>query len=116
MVQLQILNKVLADNDYSIIEKNALDESYFDAYPCEYTFIKDHYDKYRNVPDAVTFLDKFPNFDVIEVNESTKYLVDKIREEHLYQVSEPILQKAAELYSTDSTQAVEYLIGQVFKK
>lgn len=115
MVQLQILNKVLSDKDYSIIEKNALDESYFDAYPCEYTFIKDHYDKYKNVPDTATFLDKFPEFDLIEVNESTKYLVDKIREEHLYQVSAPILQKAAELYGTGSTQAVEYLIGQMEK-
>lgn len=115
MVQLQILNKVLADKDYSIIEKNALDESYFDAYPGEYTFIKDHYDKYKNVPDTATFLDKFPEFDLIEVNESTKYLVDKIREEHLYQISAPILQKAAELYGTGSTQAVEYLIGHIEK-
>ena len=111
MVQLQILNKVLADNDFSIIEKNGLDESYFDGYPAEYKFIKDHYERYKKVPDTATFLDKFPEFDLIEVNESQKYLVEKIQDEHLYQIAAPILQNAAELFGKDSKSAVEYLLN-----
>lgn len=113
MVQIQILSKVLKSKDFSLIEKNFLDESYFTGYENEFKYIKDHYDTYKNVPDIDTFKNKFPDFDVVTVSESNKYLIDKIREEHLYNESVPILQKATELYKKDSTEAVEYLLTQL---
>ena len=37
---------------------------------------------YGQTPDQVTFLNNFPNFDIIEVNESTDYLVSELYREH----------------------------------
>ena len=113
MVQIQILSKILETKDYSIIEDNLLDVSYFTGYEAEYEYIRDHYEKYKNVPDELTFLEKFEDFDLVEVSESDKYLVDKIREEKLYNESVPILEKAAELYKEDANKAVEFIASNL---
>lgn len=113
MVQIQILNKVLHDKDYSIIDENLLDSSYFNGYESEFNYIKDHYERYKTVPDTLTFLEKFPEFELIDVTESKQYLIDKIREEHLYEQSAPLLQQAADLYKEDSNKAVTFLLSKL---
>lgn len=113
MVTLQILNKVLSSADYSIIEDNMLTKDYFVGYEKEYDFIQSHRDKYGNVPDKATFINEFPNFDIIEVNESDKYLVNTVREEYLYTKSVPIVQKYAELLNTDSNARAEYMLTEM---
>jgi replicative DNA helicase len=110
MVALQILNKVVQTHDYSIIEDNQLTEDYFLEYEDEYTFLKDHMKQYGNVPDKATFLAKFPDFDFIDVTESDRYLIQTIREEHLYYKSVPIVQQIAKLLKTDANAAAEYMI------
>ena len=112
MVQLQILNYILQKADDSILTENELTPDYFLGYEAELKYIQEHKEKYGNVPDKETFIEKFPNFDIIEVNESPKYLVDTIREEHLYTVSVPVVQKFAELLKTDANAAAEYLKSQ----
>lgn len=112
MVQLQLLNYVLQKQDDSILTENEITKEYFLGYEAEYEFIQAHKEKYGNVPDKETFLEKFPSFDILEVNESSKYLVDTIREEHLYTVSVPVVQKFAELLKTDANAAAEYLKSQ----
>ena len=81
LVQLQILNKILQSKDISIIKKNNLTSEYFNEYTDEFVFIVTHFDLYGNVPDKETFIDKFNDFDFIEVTESDKALVDTICEE-----------------------------------
>lgn len=78
MVQLQALNKILKDKDISLITSNNLDVSFFSDYKSEYTFIKTHYDKYGVVPDTTTFLSNFPNFQIVNVDESIDYIVDEL--------------------------------------
>lgn len=111
MVQVQILSKILNTKDFSIVEKNLLGVEYFTGYEEEFKYIQDHYNKYGKVPDSITFLEKFPDFDVIDVKESNTYLVDKIKEEYLYNKSVPVLQKASELYKEDANKAVEYILN-----
>lgn len=111
MVQLQIISKILNTHDYSIIEDNLLTEDYFVGYQDEFNFIKNHYEQYNNVPDAVTFLSKFPDVELTDVQESDRYLVDEIREETLYYRSVPVVQKIAELLKTDANAAAEYMIS-----
>lgn len=113
VVQIQIINKIISTKDYHIIEDNLLTDDYFDGFKDEYNFIKNHVDTYGNVPDKVTFLAKFPNFEITEVTESDKYLVDTIREEKLYSNLVPVIQKSAELSNTDSNEAVKYLLESV---
>ena len=78
MIQLQFINYLLASGDSSLVTLNNLNKDFFSDYPEEYKYITEHLHQYGNVPDTITFLDKFPDFDIIEVNESADYLVDKL--------------------------------------
>lgn len=110
MVALQILCKCLAEGNISIIENNELTEDYFVGYENERNFIVDHFKQYGNTPDEATFLAKFPDLNLVEVKESDQYLVNTIREEHLYYKSVPVVQKIAELLKDDANAAVEYML------
>ena len=113
MVSLQILNRVISTKDISIIIDNNLTIDYFLEYEDEYSFIKEHFDNYKNVPDTETFINRFPDFELLEVNESDRYLVDAIREEYLYSKSVPVIKKAAELLKSDSNEASRYLQSEL---
>lgn len=111
MVELQIISQVLQTGDISIIQSNQLTKEYFNEYPEEYEFIIKHYEQYGNVPDKLSFLSNFQEFEVVEVNETEQYLVDKIREEYLYRQTVPVIQQSAKLLSSNSNEAVEYMLN-----
>lgn len=113
MVQLQILNHVLDTKDMKLLVENNLTEEYFIEYPDEYAFIKNHFDTYNKVPDIETFMSNFQDFELIEVNESDRYLVDTIREEYLYSKSVPVIKHAAELLKGDANEASRYLQSEL---
>ena len=113
MIQLQILNKILSTQDYSFIEENLLTDEFFTGYETEFNFIKDHYDKYGNIPDKATFLEQFQDFEFLDVTESDRYLIDKLREENLYTRSVPVVQKIAELLKSDANAAAEYMMSEM---
>ena len=113
MITLQILNKVIQTGDIQLITKNALTEEYFVGYEPEFNFIMNHFNKYGKVPDKATFLDKFNDFNLVEVAETDKYLLDTLYEEHLYYKSVEVVQKVAELLKHNSNDAVEYLHSQL---
>lgn len=113
MIQLQVLNRVLTDKSLSIINNNNLTPDYFNQYPEEYDFITTHYREYGNVPDDETMLAKFPDFELLNVGESEKYLIEAIQEEYLYNKCVPILNKSAELLQANSQEAVEYLLPRI---
>lgn len=112
MVTAQILSKVINTGDDSILTDNMLTVDYFLGYEDEYTFIDEHKEKYGNIPDKETFLAKFPNFEILDVNESDRYLVDTIREEYNYAQSVPVAQTFAKLLQSDANEAIEYLQNQ----
>lgn len=112
MVQLQVISRIIETKDYSFIEDNLLDESYFTGYEEEFNFIKKHYEQYGNVPDKATFLSHFPDDELVKVDETDQYLLDTIREEQLYSRSVPIVQKVAELLKTDANAAAQYMLQE----
>lgn len=113
MVELQILSRVLKDKNLSLLTLNNITDDYFVTYQSEYEFIKDHVQKYGNVPDKETLLAKFPDFTIVEVAETDKYLIDTFNEEHLYAKAVPVVNKIAELMQTDANAAIEYLGSQL---
>lgn len=113
MIQLQLLNKVLTDKSLCILNNNNIDRNYFNQYLEEYEFITNHYREYGNVPDDETILAKFPDFELLNVNENEKYLIETIQEEYLYNQCVPILNKSAELLQGNSQEAVEYLLPRI---
>ena len=113
MVELQVISKVLQDKNLSFLTLNNITDDYFITYTTEYEYIRDHVQKYGNVPDKETFLAKFPDFMIVNVAETDRYLVDTFNEEHLYAKAVPVVNKIAELMQTDATAAVEYLESQL---
>lgn len=115
MIQLQVLNKVLQDKSLALLQNNGITDEYFADYFPEYEFIVNHASEYGNVPDDETVLEHFPGFELLNVLESDSYLIDKIREEHLYNAMVPILNQAAEDMQQDSSIAVANILPKLEK-
>ena len=101
IVQLQLLNKILDSSDSTLISLNNLTEEFFSDYPQEFQFIKEHIDKYGNCPDKETFLSKFPDFDVIQVNETTDYLIDELFDDRNKRNLAKVFNKVRDLLNKD---------------
>ena len=101
MVQLQVLNKILATNDASILLLNNLNEDFFSDYREEYKWLKSHLDNYGNCPDIHTFVNKFPEFDVIQVNETTRYLVDELYQDYNKRKLASVFNRVRDLINMD---------------
>ena len=78
LTQLQIINLILSTQDYSLIIDNNINGDYFTTLKKEFNFINDHYQKYHQVPDTATFLNNFPDFELISVTESKDYLLKEL--------------------------------------
>lgn len=113
MIQEQVLSYVLNTKSISILQDNNLTKEYFLEYEDEYEFINNHFNNYKQIPDAETFISNFPEFDLLEVTETERYLVDTLREEHLYSKSVPVIKKAAELLKQDANEASKYLQSEL---
>ena len=81
LTQLQVLNIILSTGNLSIILDNGLTADYFPNFRNEFNFIYLHYKNYNQVPDLATFLKSFPDFEVLQVNESIDYLLDELYRE-----------------------------------
>lgn len=82
MIQCQCINKILADKDASFLTLNNLTEDFFSDYQKEFRYIRDHIQQYGNVPDTESFLAEFPQFDILTVNESSRYLLDELYKDY----------------------------------
>ena len=113
MIELQVLNKILEDKSDSILTLNDITDEFFHQYKEEFDYIQNHKKEYGNIPDKETFLSTFPEFDIIQVSENTEYLIHELREQHLYSISVPVIQRLADLLQTNSYEAVEYLKSNI---
>ena len=80
--QFQVINKILQNKDFSLVTLNNLTEEHFYGYRNEFIFIKSHYDRFRCIPDRLTFADTFPDFDIVDVNEPDTYLIEQLFKEY----------------------------------
>lgn len=80
--QFQVLNKILQNQDYSLITLNNLTADHFFSYPNEFKFIQNHYELYGKVPDRLTFVNTFENFDIVDVTEPDSYLIEQLLRDH----------------------------------
>lgn len=76
--QFQVLNKILQNKDMSLVLLNNLTSDHFFNYPSEFNYIKNHYETYRTVPDRLTFVDTFNEFDIVDVAEPDTYLIEQL--------------------------------------
>lgn len=113
MVVLQLLNKILKTSNFDIVLNHNLTKEMFSDYESEFEFIYNHFNKYGKVPDKETFLNEFPEFNILEVAETDKFLIEKLNEEYLYKLTVPVIQQTAELMKSNSQEAVDYLLQEI---
>lgn len=101
LAQLQVLNKILDTKDPTIISFNNLTEEFFSDYVNEFLFIDNHIKTYGNCPDKETFLSKFPDFDVIVVNESNDYLIDALFDDRNKRILAKVFNQVRDLLNQD---------------
>lgn len=112
MIQLQVINYLLDTKNASIIFDNNLDEKFFSDYVEEYKYIKRHLDLYGVIPDKETFVSKFEDFDIIKVNETTKYLIDELYKDYNQRFLAFNFNKIRELLLDDKTEeAMKFYIN-----
>nr|DAE82987.1 MAG TPA: Helicase REPLICATION [Caudoviricetes sp.] len=111
--EYQLINKLLSDKDYSIVEDNQITEEYLPRVKNEFNFIKDFYEKYNSIPDKEKFLEKFPNFEFFIVTQTPKSIIDDLREQALFYRAVNVINTASRLYEKDSNEASRYLLSQI---
>lgn len=82
---------------------NNLNEDFFSDYREEYKWIVDHINTYGNCPDISSFVNKFPDFDVIEVKETDRYLLDELYADYNKRQLAKVFNKVRDLLNQDKT-------------
>lgn len=101
MIQLQFLNKLISTRDTSLLLMNNLTDEFFSDYREEYKWIKEHINKYGNCPDIHSFVNKFPDFDVVDVSETTSYLIDELYQDYNKRKLAGVFNRVRELINQD---------------
>lgn len=76
--QFQIINKILQTKDFSLVTLNNLTEDHFFNYKSEFKYLCEHYERYKAVPDRLSFIDTFTDFDIVDVAEPDSYLIEQL--------------------------------------
>ena len=118
-IELQVISKIIASpNDEALLDELcSYDESYYavDEFKKQITFIIDHREKYGTVPDIFTFQAEFPRVTLVQVNETTEYLVKELKRNKKRILFMETFNKLKDLGSGDVEDAWEYL-GQQYDK
>jgi len=114
LTQLQVLNFILKSGDSTLITIKGLTSDYFPQLRQEFNFIYNHFKQYNQIPDLATFLNNFPEFEVIEVNESVDYLLSELTREKKENLSVKSINEAIKLLKSGKTdEGIQYLTNSL---
>ena len=76
----RLVSKVVKDRDIVPVLEQGIKDDWFvdDDLRRVWKFVRDHYVNYREVPTAVAVVDNFPNFKVLDVEDTIDYLIDNM--------------------------------------
>lgn len=118
-IELQVISKIIASpNDEALLDELcSFDESYYAIkdFKEQITFILNHREKYGTIPDKFTFQAEFPNVILVQVDETTEYLVKELKRNKKRILFMETFNKLKDLGSGDVEDAWEYL-GQQYDK
>lgn len=99
--EARLLSRAIRDRDIKPLLERGIDESWFagDDHRAVFAFVRDHWQKYGEVPTAVTVKDNWPNYRVLNVEDTIEYLVDQLVAFRRRQQTIRMLQDASELIS-----------------
>lgn len=112
-VEVQIISKLLTtQKEQEIDALIAFDESYYSGYAQEIKYIRDHYNKFNEIPSVFDFKMEFPEFVIVTVTESLEYLQTRIRENKKRIMFVNTFNKVKDLNEGDINEAWKYLSMQ----
>lgn len=78
--EYRLLSKVILDRDIiPVLERGVKDEWVVDDdLRRVWKFVREHYEKYTEVPTITTVKDNFPNFNALKVEDNIEYLIDQM--------------------------------------
>ena len=81
--QKRLLSKVIQENSLSVLLENNVQDSWFsDAQDNKlFKFLRDYFSKYQESPSLVVIKENFPTYELLDVQDSVHYLLDKIVED-----------------------------------
>ena len=109
MIEQSLICKLLEAPDLEIFHSNGVTADMFLTCATEVKFILKHYTEYKQMPDKLTFLSQFKDFQMLQVDESIEYLVYKLKEAYTYTKLVPIIQTASDKIREDSIKAINYI-------
>lgn len=115
MIEQSLICKVLDAPDLEILNANGVIADMFLTCRDEIDFIINHYNTYKQMPDKITFLGRFTDFQMLEVTESVDYLVYKLKEAYTYTKIVPLIEDTAKVVKEDSIEAIKYLKEELEK-
>lgn len=104
MIQNQALNYILDSGDKNFLAENNIGIDFFSDYKGEFSFIQEHINNYGNVPDKMTFLSAFPDFDVVKVNEGPAYIIKELYKERNKRTLAKIFNGIRDLLNEDNVE------------
>jgi replicative DNA helicase len=112
MIELQCINNILAENNIETYLEEGINEDFFPSYIKEWNYILDHYNKYGKVPDQATFLATFTEFDLIDVLEPPKYLLENLREDYVFRQSAKLFNESVELLKQNAFEGLRNILAK----
>jgi replicative DNA helicase len=112
-IELQVISKLLySQSEHEIEQLCNYDTSYYNVFTEHIKFILDHREKYGNIPDIFTFLSKFPDTPIEQVNESLDYLCDEMNKHRRHIILVETFNRIKGLGADDVDICWEYLENQ----
>lgn len=79
LIEHQLISKVLDDNCFYQLSKYGISSEDFIVIPDVYTFVSGYVSQYGNVPDYLTVVDKFENFEYVETANNIAYMAKTLK-------------------------------------
>ena len=108
--EIRLLSRAIRTRDIAPILEAGLQDDWFfiDENRQVWTFVRQHWTKYGEVPTAVTVKDNFPTYRLLAVDDSLEYLLDQLIDYRKRQKTIEVVQDAADAIANgDHNAAIE---------
>ena len=112
MIELQCINNILAENNIDSYLEEGINADFFPNYTKEWNYILEHYKKYSKVPDQATFLSNFTEFDLLDVLEPQKYLLENLREDYVFRNAADLFNESVELLKQNAFEGLRNILSK----
>ena len=105
--EYRLVSKVIAErNIIPVLERGIKDDWILDGdLRRVWTFVREHYASYREVPTVIAVVDNFPNFKVLNVEDTIEYLIDKMVEFRRRSITRLGIQNVVQLAQVNDHEA-----------